>query len=77
MATKTQIARWISNTCFVVGVGLTGWAGYVALIPNRIELFVSEPDALLNWVVGEARRIPVAAVNRTATRIRLVGTNAC
>lgn len=77
MISKTQMAGWLSSVCLVAGVGLIGWAGYVALVPNRIELFVSEPDALLNRVPGEARRIPFAAVNRTATRIRLVGTNAC
>ncbi len=77
MFTRKLFARWVSNACLVAGIGLVGWAGYVAMNPCRIDLFVSDPTALENRIVGETRQIPVAAVNRTATRVRLVGTNAC
>ncbi len=78
MKTNT-LKLWAANILFVIGVGLLGFSGYAALNPasNLILVKITDADSMQNRVEGTPLRIPVAAVNETATRIRLVGTNAC
>ncbi len=76
---SNMLKLWISNILFIIGIGFLAVAGYKALNPvsNSILVKITDPASMHNRVEGTPLRIPVAAVNETATRIRLVGTNAC
>lgn len=74
---SSTMAKWLSNGFLVLGLGLIGYSVYGATRPNSIRMEIKDKAATQDRIVGQTRRIPVAAVNKTATRIRLVGTNAC
>ena len=74
---SNAMAKWFSNGFLVIGLGFIGYAVYGAMQPNSIRLEITDSTATQHRIVGQTRRIPVAAVNKTATRIRLLGTNAC
>ena len=82
MMKSNAMAGWFANGFMVIGLGLIGYAVYGAMQPgatqsNTIEVEITDHAVLKDRVAGSPIRIPVVAVNKTATRIRLVGTNAC
>ena len=76
MMRSNAMAVWFSNGLLVVGLGMIGYAAYGAMQPgatqpNTIEVEITDHVVLKDRVAGSPIRIPVVAVNRTATRIRL------
>ncbi len=73
---SNTLKLWISNLLFVIGISFPGFSDYVGLFPdsNSIRMEIIDPASMQNRFEGTPRRIPVAAVNETATQVRLVGT---
>ncbi len=69
---------WLSRGV-AAGVGLALVAALVAAIwpSGSVQVAIMDSDALARPVGETGRTIPVALQNRTWSRIRLVGTNAC